>query len=254
MDAAGWNTRYAESPHVWSLTPNVFVVEHARELEPGRALDLAAGEGRNAVWLAERGWSVTAVDFSEVGLDKGRRRSGSSAVSWVQADVTEWIPPQAGFELVVICYLHLPERERRIVHRRAADAVAQGGVLLVIGHDMENLTAGNGGPQDAAVLFDADDVIADLDGSGLQIITAGQRRRRVEVSADATPDTTSDAAPDTAPGGAPDAASDSAPGSTADSASDTPSGTDPEAAASETASEPAEAIDVVVRAERPRSA
>ena len=183
LDAAGWDSRYTESEQVWSLAPNVFVVEHTEALEPGRALDLAAGEGRNAIWLAERGWSVTAVDFSVVGLEKGRRRDRLDAVTWAEADVTEWVPPPASFELVVVCYLHLSAHDRQIVHRGAADAVADGGVLVVVGHDLENLTAGHGGPQDAEVLFNADDVVADLDGSGLNVVTAGQRRRHVETDA-----------------------------------------------------------------------
>lgn len=73
MEATEWDRRYAEQELVWSAGPNQFLVEEAAGLAPGRALDVAAGEGRNAVWLAERGWRVTAVDFSTVGIDKGRR-------------------------------------------------------------------------------------------------------------------------------------------------------------------------------------
>lgn len=181
MDAQEWDARYAEAEQVWSLTPNQFVVEHASDLTPARALDLAAGEGRNALWLAERGWQVTAVDFSTVALEKGRMRDHGEAVTWTRADVTEWPPPARAFELVLLCYLHLPDAERRVVHRRAADAVADRGVMLIIGHDSENLAAGHGGPQDPEVLFDREDVISDLDGSGLTIVCAGQRTRRVET-------------------------------------------------------------------------
>ena len=73
MDAEGWDERYAGSELVWSAEPNRFVAEVCAELSPGRALDLAAGEGRNAIWLASRGWTVTAADFSQAGLDKGKR-------------------------------------------------------------------------------------------------------------------------------------------------------------------------------------
>ncbi|MFL6133228.1 MAG: class I SAM-dependent methyltransferase, partial [Nocardioidaceae bacterium] len=72
MDARAWDERYAASELIWSATPNRFVEAELTSLPPGRAVDLAAGEGRNALWLADRGWHVTAVDFSLAGLDKGR--------------------------------------------------------------------------------------------------------------------------------------------------------------------------------------
>ncbi len=79
MDSRAWDERYAASELVWSSTPNQFVAAEVADLTPGRALDLAAGEGRNALWLAERGWQVTAVDFSLVGLDKGAPDRGCAA-------------------------------------------------------------------------------------------------------------------------------------------------------------------------------
>lgn len=181
MDAAAWDTRYAAAGQVWSLEPNGFVVEHTAELPPGTALDLAAGEGRNAVWLAARGWRVTAVDFSAVGLDKGRQRDPHDAVEWVRADATTWRPEAGGYDLVLVCYLHLPADERRAALANAAHGVAPGGVLLVIGHDLSNLTDGYGGPPDPAVLYDAGDVVDDLAGSPLRIVTAGSRRRPVST-------------------------------------------------------------------------
>ena len=87
MDAKAWDERYADSELVWSVEPNQFVAAECADLPPGRALDLAAGEGRNAIWLARRGWDVTAVDFSQAGLDKGRRLAGELAIEWVCGDV-----------------------------------------------------------------------------------------------------------------------------------------------------------------------
>ncbi len=116
MDAAGWDERYAASELVWSAEPNRFVAEVCADLAPGRALDLAAGEGRNAIWLAQRGWTVTATDFSAVGLDKGRRLADHAGVAeriaWVAADATTTDWP-AEFDLVVVAYLQLVEAERR---------------------------------------------------------------------------------------------------------------------------------------------
>ena len=95
MDARAWDDRYAASELVWSREPNQFVAAELADLPPGRAVDLAAGEGRNAIWLASRGWSATAVDFSQVALDKGARLAGDLDVTWVCADATRWDEPAA---------------------------------------------------------------------------------------------------------------------------------------------------------------
>ena len=115
-----WDERYAGDELVWTAEPNRFLVAEVDGLAPGRALDLACGEGRNAVWLAERGWTATGVDFSAVGLDKARRLADARHVSvqWERADVTEYQPPAEGFDLVIVMYLHLPESSRRIAFRR----------------------------------------------------------------------------------------------------------------------------------------
>ena len=70
MDRDDWNRRYAASDYVWTVEPNRFLVAEAGDLDPGRALDLACGEGRNAVWLAQWGWQVEAVDFAELLVNK----------------------------------------------------------------------------------------------------------------------------------------------------------------------------------------
>ncbi len=178
-----WNERYAAQELVWSAGPNQFLVAEAADLAPGAALDVAAGEGRNAVWLAQRGWRVTAVDFSDVGLEKARRRAAAAGVhvETVCVDVTTWEPPAEAFDLVLVFYLQLPPPERRAAHRLAASGVAPGGVLLVVGHDRTNLTEGHGGPQDDAVLFTPEDVVDDLDGTGLVVERAERVRRRVET-------------------------------------------------------------------------
>ncbi len=118
-------------------------------LAPGRALDLACGEGRNALWLAGKGWQVTAVDFSAVGLEKARRLASERELELilVEADVVEWEPPVASFDLVVLMYLHLPAGARRRVLGAATRGLAPGATLLVVGHDSTNLTEGVGGPK-----------------------------------------------------------------------------------------------------------
>ena len=178
MDASAWDERYAAADLVWSAEPNRFVAEALTDLPPGRALDLAAGEGRNAIWLARRGWDVTAADFSRVALDKGRRLAGETALRWVCADVTTW-DEQASYDLVVMAYLQVPAADRRATVRAAFAALRPGGTLLVVAHDSLNLTGGTGGPQDPGVLYTAEDVLADLAGNDLDVERAERVARPV---------------------------------------------------------------------------
>jgi SAM-dependent methyltransferase len=151
MRAAEWDQRYAESQQ-WSTGPNALVAELLGDLPPGDAVDLAAGEGRHALWLAARGWRVTAVDFSEVGLARGRAQPGADRVTWVTADVAAWDAPLDSQDLVLVAYLHLPEPEIDDVLTRAAGWLRPGGRLLVLGHDVDNIARGVGGPQEPDIL------------------------------------------------------------------------------------------------------
>jgi len=183
MDAAGWDARYATDELIWTAEPNRWLVETLADLPPGVALDLGAGEGRNALWLARRGWDVTAVDFSAEAIRKGRAVQAAHAretvprLTWVHADLLSYVPASRSCAAVVVTYIHLPAVARRALVRTAADALAIGGVLLVVGHDQTNLAEGVGGPSDPAVLFTAGDIVADLVGlGGLEI----RRAERVE--------------------------------------------------------------------------
>ncbi|MFG1955277.1 class I SAM-dependent methyltransferase [Micromonospora sp. NPDC048830] len=182
MDRADWDARYASAPElVWTAEPNRFVVAETAELPPGRALDLAAGEGRNAVWLAGRGWRVTAVDFSAVAVRRGRdlARERGVDVDWQVADVITYRPEADAFDLVLVAYLHLPQPDRATVLRQAAAAVRPGGSFVLVGHDLANLTAGTGGPRDPALLLTPDAVAAEL--PGLRVRRADTARRPVRV-------------------------------------------------------------------------
>lgn len=182
MDSSAWDERYASAPDlVWTAEPNRFVVEEVAGLSPGRAIDLAAGEGRNAVWLAQQGWEVTAVDFSAVAIERGRElaRQRDVNVDWQVADVTEYQPPADGFDLVLIAYLHLPAAEIATVLSHARDAVRAGGRVLVVGHDLANLSSGTGGPQDPDILLTPEAVVQEL--PGLRIRRAETARRPVTV-------------------------------------------------------------------------
>lgn len=159
-----WDERHAAHDPIESAAPDPTLVEEIGPMAPGTALDLGAGDGRNAVWLAAHGWQVTAVDFSRVALDRGRRLADAMGVEvdWRLADLLEWAPPAETYDLVVLFFIHLPRDERHRVYEQAATAVAPGGTLLIVGHDQANLADGIGGPQDPAVLFTAAEVAADL--------------------------------------------------------------------------------------------
>ena len=138
-----WNERYSSEELVWGIEPNRFLAEELGDAEPvGRVLDLACGEGRNAIWLAERGFEVTAVDFSEVAIERARGLADRRGVDveWICADVTSYEPPPEAFERVVVLYLHLPEADQARALRHAVAALAPGGALLMIGHALRNLT------------------------------------------------------------------------------------------------------------------
>jgi SAM-dependent methyltransferase len=155
MRAQEWDERYAEKQQ-WSAEPNRLVAELLADLPPGDAVDLAAGEGRHALWLAGLGWRATAVDFSDVGLARGRAQAGADRVTWVVADVLEWTAPPESLDLVLVAYLHLPEPDTVALFQRAVGWLRPGGRLLVLGHDVENLTAGVGGPPDPDILHSVD--------------------------------------------------------------------------------------------------
>lgn len=183
MDATDWDERYRDSELVWGAEPNRWVAQELAALAPGTAVDLACGEGRNALWLAGRGWRVIGVDFSAVALEKARTlESGqppeAPRVAWVHGDAVSY-RPDAPVDLALLCYLHLPAAQRREAVRNAARSLAPGGTLLVVGHDSANLAEGTGGPQDPAVLFTAADLVADLDGLGLRVERAGAVLREV---------------------------------------------------------------------------
>jgi len=175
-----WDERHAARDPIESFEPDPTLVDEIGSLRPGRALDLGAGDGRNAIWLASQGWHVTAVDFSQVALDRGRALATARGVrvEWQLADLLEWTPGASRFDLVTLFFIHLPPDERRDVYARAAAAVAPGGTLLIVGHDRTNLADGVGGPQDPTVLFTPGEVAADL--AGFRVDQAEVVRRRAQ--------------------------------------------------------------------------
>ncbi|MFD0690278.1 SAM-dependent methyltransferase [Actinomadura fibrosa] len=137
-DAAFWDARYAEKTQIWSGQPNAVLVQEVSDLDPGTALDLGCGEGADAVWLARRGWRVTAVDISQVALDRAAGHAADAGVAdrieFLRCDLGETFP-DGQFDLVCAQFLHSPtDMPREEILRSAAAAVAPGGDLLIAGH------------------------------------------------------------------------------------------------------------------------
>lgn len=135
---AFWESRYGESDAIWSGRPNAALVREAGDLEPGHALDLGSGEGGDSLWLAQRGWTVTAVDISATALARGARAAEAAGlaarITWVRADLGSWQPTER-FDLVSAQFLQSPvELPRETIFRRAATWVASGGRLLIVDH------------------------------------------------------------------------------------------------------------------------
>jgi SAM-dependent methyltransferase len=176
VDAFEWDQRYRSADRLWSVTPNLFVADRLRSVAPGRGLDLAAGEGRNSVWLASLGWEMTAVDFSEVAVERGSAHSGN--VDFVVADILEWEPADT-FDLVLVAYLHLDHSDLEKVLLRAKEWLSPGGELFLIGHDVSNIALGWGGPQYPEVLWDVPGIVGWLEG--MIIVESEVVRRPVET-------------------------------------------------------------------------
>ena len=189
MDAQAWNERYAASELVWSAEPNRFVAEIVAPLEPGSAVDIAAGEGRNAIWLVQRGWTVLATDYSEVAISRLRDRAAALLGEWadrleaVVADATLPVPDAEARDLVLFSYLQLPPEQMSQALRAGLASVRPGGHLVVVGHAGRNLEHGWGGPSERAVLHDPDEVLAHLGlgGSNPAVEVAEIRVRPVDT-------------------------------------------------------------------------
>jgi SAM-dependent methyltransferase len=181
FDEASWEERYGSSERVWSGRPNLQLVTEGSDLAPGTALDVGSGEGADAIWLAARGWRVTAVDFSTTALKRAAAHAEAEGVAaridWVHADVRDWTPPVARFDLVSAQYMHLPPEPRRALFARLADSVAPGGTLLIVGHDISDLETGAHRPDMPEMFFTVDEVARSLDGDRWEVATAEARPR-----------------------------------------------------------------------------
>jgi SAM-dependent methyltransferase len=188
VDAHAWDERYAASELVWSVEPNRFVAEIVGPLTPGTALDVAAGEGRNAIWMVQQGWSVVATDYSQVAVDRMRTRAAdllgddASRLTPLVADATTSAPGEpASYDLVLFSYLQLPREPMRAALSAGVAAVRPGGQVVVVCHAGRNLAEGWGGPSAREVLHDPDEVLDLVDGLPVEAVRSGIRVRPVQT-------------------------------------------------------------------------
>ena len=180
MERHAWDERYSAPDRKPLGEPNALVVEELAGAPPGRVLELAAGEGRHALWLASRGWDVVAVDFSEVALREAqlRARTDGQHINFVVADVHTFELPKARFDLVLATFFHPRPSERPGLYPRLAHALAPGGTLLLVSYDKANLSEGSGGPKDPDFLLDPPVLAAELEALGLTVLRADTVRAR----------------------------------------------------------------------------
>ena len=196
VDREYYDELYRSAPAVWSGRPNRQLVAEATGLPPGTALDAGCGEGADALWLAEQGWRVTAVDFSPVALERAAERSRERGlddrIAWLHADLDTWIPPEGRFDLVTAQYLHSQGADRPALFERLAAAVAPGGTLLVVGHLLVEDDDGHDHGHDPDVIYSAADVAAVLDPAQWRNVVTETRERdpaAAERTGNPAPDT-----------------------------------------------------------------
>lgn len=172
MGGEFWDALYSERPTIWSGEPNAQLVAEVLPLSPGSALDVGCGEGADAVWLARRGWNVTAVDISAVAIERAREHAAQAAVdiAFVLQDLLTTPPPPASYDLVSAQFFQLADPERSIFMRGLGAAVRPGGQLLVVGHRLTpamNPTRVDRffTPDEITALFSADDWVIEVSES-----------------------------------------------------------------------------------------
>ncbi|MDQ2858765.1 MAG: methyltransferase domain-containing protein [Candidatus Eremiobacteraeota bacterium] len=175
-----WDERYRSRSAVWSGEPNGQLVREVSELAPGTALDAGCGEGADAIWLAERGWRVVAVDISAVALARARAVAIDADVArrieWLRADLATWVPT-GYYDLVSVQFMHVPKLPREDMFRRLAAAVEPNGSLLVVGHHPSDLETTMPRPPLPELFYTAAEVGALLEPQHWDIIVDAARSR-----------------------------------------------------------------------------
>jgi len=197
MDSNYWDEKYSTEEFIYTKVVNRFVAELCGKIPAfgnKRAIELAGGEGRNAVWLAQQGWYIENIDFSQKALDKylafAEEEGVAELCSATCADATLFEPQVSPVELAVIGYLQIPEEQLEIATRRIAGFVAPGGYLMGVWHSRDNLAGGFGGPRDPDVLPNVATITKALEGTGLEIEILENREGQIQTKDGLKPSTT----------------------------------------------------------------
>jgi hypothetical protein len=185
---AMWDERYGADDYFYGTEPNGFLRESANSLPRGRALCLAEGEGRNAVWLAEQGFVVSSVDLSSSGVEKTLRLAAARGVL-VHAevgDLNEYVIEPGSWDLIVSIFAHTPSSLRRRIHRAVVDGLAPGGTFVLEAYTPDQIPLGTGGPKDPDMMPTADLLRTELEG--LRIVHCDETIRDVVEGAGHTGD------------------------------------------------------------------
>ncbi|MDP4585821.1 MAG: class I SAM-dependent methyltransferase [Microbacteriaceae bacterium] len=184
QSADHWNERYRDAESVWSLEPNQFVVEYLSELSMGSMVDIAGGEGRNALWFARRGWTVENSDFSDVAVEKFRERASRAGVLdrcvGTVSSALESSACQTGpVDLAVIAYLQLALADLAVAIAVASGALKPAGTFFGVWHERGNVGRGLGGPQIPELNPTVDELVAHARSAGLTVDVCELRERSV---------------------------------------------------------------------------
>jgi Trans-aconitate methyltransferase len=177
-----WDERYRSATRIWSGNPNPRLVEQTADLEPGSALDAGCGEGADTLWLARRGWQVTAMDISVVALERGAARAEpaiADRITWHEVDLTTWVPDHQTYDLVNAQFMQFPSALREPLFARLAASVAPAGTLLVVGHHPSDMQTMMPRPAEPDLFFTAEQVTDSLDPNQWEVLVADARPRPV---------------------------------------------------------------------------
>lgn len=176
-DEAKWNDRFSGDRYAYGKKENDFLRNYSHLLPKGKVLSLAEGEGRNALFLAKLGYDVTAVDYSEVGLEKTEERAKDANVHihTIQADLTNYDFGNEYWQGIVSIYFHIHKDSRSIIHQKCADALAPKGVFILESFSTDQLKFGTGGPKNSDLLFNLEEVMDELVGLDFKIARTIER-------------------------------------------------------------------------------
>ena len=174
-----WDERYNAKEYAYGKLPNDFLVEQYHKMPRGRVLCVAEGEGRNAVFLAEHGYDVVAVDASAVGMQKAKRLAEEKnvCIETIVADLKDFVIEPESFDAVVSIFCHLPIDVRKSLHQKVVSGLRSGGVFILEAYTPEQLKYKTGGPQVVELTMKLPDVVQEI--SGLEIIYANECEREV---------------------------------------------------------------------------